>query len=148
MKKIIIPLVLTLLLSASFLTPTSSYYSDFLTAQNGVGLYNDAGWVTFNESNFDYKLNGFYTLSGDTFSTSYSGLARLTLNCHQLKPSNITLRAVVSGYSLPVPIAQTNADVFTVVLPFIAGNMQIQGYNNDLGRYDVVQCYVLFEKVD
>lgn len=147
MKKIIPLLFLTLLLSASFPPPISSFYHTSPLTATGAALHQDLGWVTFDTTSFDGQFNGFYILQDNTFVTSYSGLAKLTGNCRQVKPSNISLRVIITNYAAPLVIVTTSDEVFSFVLPFIAGNVQLQGYNNDPGRYDVVKCYLLFEKV-
>jgi len=149
MKKYII-LIILIALSVSPVhaqTPTYSFYRPSIVTGTGLVLYNTNGWTTFSEASFDTKQNGLFTLTGDAFTTSYVGIVKLTGNCRQSKPSDIALRIAISGYIAPVLITRTSDEAFTFSFPFIAGNFQLQGYNFEVGRYDVLKCDMVIEAV-
>lgn len=146
MKKYIVILATLLLLSADTL-PASSFYRPYLASDTGMAVYNDT-WRSFSVTSFDTQMNGIYTLNGTYFYTSYSGIAQITGNCRQDKVSDIGLRMVIEGYSAPVLIARTEDEVFTFSFPFFAGDFQLQGFNYDAGRYDLLKCDILIEAVE
>ena len=140
MKKLLLILT-TLALLAAFPAPVSSWYTATLP------LHHDMGWQTFSAANMDTQLNGFYTLQNNVFTTSYTGLVKLTGNCTQGKPSNILILLFTDTSATPQIIADTDRSAFTFVVSFVAANVMLQGINNDAGRYDVLKCALLIEKV-
>ena len=148
MKKYLVILVTLLLLAADSL-PASSFYRPYLTSNTGLAVYNDE-WRPFSYTSFDMQMNGIYTLDGAEFYTSYTGLVLLTGACRQdpNKVSEVGIRIVLDGYSAPVEIVRTDDESFTFLFPFIAADFELQGYNYDAGRYDLLKCDILIEAVE
>ena len=157
MKKIILILTTLALLAVTPPLQSSWYNTANPYSTTGLALHNNLGWQSFGVSSFETRMDGFYRLElaaaafpfsyDELFVTSYAGLVKLTGSCYQTKPSNITLRMWTDGQPQPVTLAETNAARFVFVQVFMAGNFLLQGYNNDLGRYDVLKCSLLIEKV-
>ena len=149
MKKILSALLAVAVFALLAFTPPvqSSWYYAYIVSPTGWALHQDLGWVNFNEWSVDTSSNGIYTLTGTTFTTTYSGLVKVSGSCRQDKPSHITIQLLITGYAAPLKIVDTSDAAFSFSVPIIAGNMQIQGFNNDAGRYDVLKCSLLIEKV-
>lgn len=149
-KKIILIIIfLSLIVSPTKAdAPTLSFYRPFLRNATGLAVYNDY-WRPFTTASFDTHMHGLYTLSGAEFYTSYTGLVQITGSCRQdpAKVSDVGIRLVIDGYSAPVLVAKTSDEVFTFAFPFFAGDFQLQGFNYNVGRYDLLKCDILIEVV-
>ena len=147
MKKLLL-IFTTLALLAVVPPMQSSWYYARITSQTGWALHQDLGWVNLRDTSFDTSANNLFTLTGDTFyPTTPGALVNLSGSCRQGKPSHITIQLVIVGYAAPLTIVDTSDAAFSFSMPVLAGNMQMQGYNNDAGRYDVLKCALLIEKV-
>ena len=147
MKKILL-LITTLALLAVVPPIQSSWYYAQIASPTGWALHQDLGWVNLRDTSFDTSANNLFTLTGDTFyPTTPGALVNLSGSCRQGKPSHVTIQLVIAGYAAPLTIADTSDAAFSFSVPVVAGNMQIQGINNDAGRYDVLKCSLLIEKV-
>ena len=146
MRKIIIILLALAMLAVT--TPQeSSWYFAYTLGETGLALHKDMGWVNMSQGSFSTVQNNIYNLVGDTFYTSYSGLVNVSASCRQDKPSHITIQLVLDGYLAPLTVVDTSEAAFSFTAPVKASNMKIQGYNNDAGRYDIVKCALLIERV-
>ena len=147
MKKLL--LILTTLALLAVVPPMqSSWYYAYIVSPTGWALHQDLGWVNLRDASFDTSANNLFTLTGDTFYPATPGaLVNLSGSCRQGKPSHVTIQLVIAGYAAPLTIADTSDAAFSFSVPVVAGNMQIQGLNNDAGRYDVLKCSLLIEKV-
>lgn len=160
MKKIISAFLAVAVFAILALTPplqASWYNTNTYQSETGLALHSNLGWQSFGLVDFDTKLEGFYRLASvassipfsydELFTTTYAGLVKLTGTCSQSKPSNIALRLWQDGQPRPLIIAETDAARFTFTQVFMGGNVLLQGLNLDQGRYTVLKCSLLFEKV-
>lgn len=143
-KSLVLGLILALILTAATPAPVSSWYSSPAYSGSSLVLYGPE-WFAFGSTSFETQSNGFYVLDNDVFTTTYSGIVKLTGACVQGKSSNITLKAEVGGES--ILLADTLETTFTFFGVFPAGELVIEGYNHDKGRYDELRCTILLEKV-
>lgn len=146
-NRIILILLLTFALLAVTTPQESSWYFAYTLGETGWGLHKDLGWVDMSQASFSTVNNNIYNLIDDTFYTSYSGLVNISASCRQDKPSHITIRLVLDGYLLPLTVVDTSEPAFSFTAAVRASNLKIQGYNNDAGRYDLVKCALLIERV-
>ncbi len=137
-------LVVALYISASFSPPVSSWYNAAPSSETGLSLYapNPSYFGTFN---FDTNMNGFYNLTDATFTTSYSGLVKLSGTCSQSKPNHVALALI--AYSYAYPLVDTSDAVFSFSYAFPASTLQIRAMTYAIGQYDLLKCNLLFEQV-
>lgn len=109
-------------------------------------IYGDT-WKVM-QGNFDITQNGgLYNYSNGWFTTTYTGLVKLSGNCTNEKRNSITMRLFrqstgFSGWHSLSEYSDEGIIVFFVV--FKADNVQIQLWASN---YAVVKCNLLFEEV-
>ena len=136
MKKIII--VLCLLLVAALPAPVSSFYAD--------GKQALVSGQTTTITSFNTKQEGFYRLTGDTFITSYAGLAKLSGRC-LLKRAPEVLVIYITVDGVQNTLTADAGESVTISYTFPAGNVVLSAYTESQYGVNGLNCNLLFEKV-
>lgn len=145
MKQIFPLLLMAILLSAALPVTESSWYRSNYAGPGFV--LPPVGQITdITLQSFTAISNGFYTLSGNIFSTTYAGLVNVSGSCTQSKAQRVHLWITFQVNGQTVALAETDADTFAFSAAFVAGNFFISGMK-DFDNPDTLWCDILIEKV-
>lgn len=140
---IIILIVLLTFTPAKASPPGASWYRQYAAETVIIGNQ----WNIL-QGNFDITQNGgLYTYSNGWFTTTYTGLVKLSGNCLNEKGKTITMRLFrqSSGFETWHSLSEyDNQGVISFNVAFIADNIQIQLWSSS---FAVLKCNLLFEVV-